>query len=304
MNYTKDFSVVVPVWRGAIKCLPRLFDSIPEKDGVEIIVVDNSPNPISRDEIDSQREVLLLHSAPERHAGGSRNDGIACAKGKWLLFADADDFYAPNAFDVFYSKIDSDSDIIYTGMGGIYQDTGELSDRGHEYADMVHKYCIGKANESLLRFHFSSPCCKMVSHKLIDEYNIRFDEIKASNDIFFSLTSGYYAKTIDAVDTITYIATVSKGSLTQRRDFDVISARLYAMMHCNQFLKKHGLKKEQRSIMHQLYEARYFSLSQKWNLFKMILKFRQNIFVGWKRWANSFLEVRKRDKLDNKYIVR
>ena len=36
MMYSKDFSVIVPVWRGAIKFLPKLFDSIPEKEGIEI----------------------------------------------------------------------------------------------------------------------------------------------------------------------------------------------------------------------------------------------------------------------------
>ena len=92
MTYNKDFSVIVPTWRGAIKYLPRLFDSIPEKEEIEIIVVDNSKDPVSKTEIQSEREITLLHSAPERHAGGSRNDGMAVAKGKWLLFADSDDF--------------------------------------------------------------------------------------------------------------------------------------------------------------------------------------------------------------------
>ena len=97
--YTKDFSVIVPTWRGAIKYLPRLVDSIPNKKGIEIIVVDNSKESVSRAEIKSDREIILLHSAPERHAGGSRNDGMAIAKGKWLLFADSDDYYTCDAFD-------------------------------------------------------------------------------------------------------------------------------------------------------------------------------------------------------------
>ena len=101
MTYTKDFSIIVPVWRGAAHFLPTLFDSIPNKDGIEIIVVDNSKDPLLREEIKSNRDIILLHSAPERHAGGSRNDGIAIAKGKWLLFADADDYYTPDAFDIY-----------------------------------------------------------------------------------------------------------------------------------------------------------------------------------------------------------
>ena len=88
MTYTKDFSVIVPCWRGAVHFLPKLLDSIPQKEGIEIIVVDNSVEPLQREEIGSDREIILLHSAPERHAGGSRNDGMDMAKGKWLIFAD------------------------------------------------------------------------------------------------------------------------------------------------------------------------------------------------------------------------
>ena len=35
------------------------------------------------------------------------------AVGKWLLFADADDFFLPGAFDVFDSHQDSSSEIVY-----------------------------------------------------------------------------------------------------------------------------------------------------------------------------------------------
>ena len=36
-----------------------------------------------------------------RTAGGARNEGIKIAKGKWVIFADADDYFEPNAFSSF-----------------------------------------------------------------------------------------------------------------------------------------------------------------------------------------------------------
>ena len=58
-----EFSVIIPVWRGAIEYLPQLLGSIPVRKGIEIIVVDNSKDPVSRDEIKSERDFLFLHSA-------------------------------------------------------------------------------------------------------------------------------------------------------------------------------------------------------------------------------------------------
>ena len=304
MNYTKDFSVIVPIWRGAIKYLPRLFDSIPDRNGIEIIVVDNSKEPVSREEIDSKREITLLHSAPERHAGGSRNDGMAVAKGKWLLFADADDFYTDNAFDIYYSMVDTDVEIVYTGMGGIYEDTGERSDRGDYYAKMVHKFCIGEIDEYALRLGFASPCCKMVSHELVDREVLKYDEIRAGNDIYFSMTSGYLAKNITAVDAVTYIASVNRGSLTRRRDYAVIKARLYSKLHCNQFLKEHGLAERQQSVVFALAESRHYGLGKTWEFMKMMAQFHQNPFVGWKHWIGTAKRNMKANKKESKYIVK
>lgn len=304
MNYSKDFSVIVPVWRGAAHFLPILFDSIPLKEGIEIIVVDNSKEPLKRKEINSNRKITLLHSAPERHAGGSRNDGMIVAKGKWLLFADADDFYTPDAFEIYYEYLNTDAEIVYTGMGGVYADTGDPSDRGDFYKKKVHDYCTGKANEMSLRIGFASPCCKMVSHALVDRECLRYDEIRAGNDNYFSLTSGYYAKKIEAVDAITYIATVNRGSLTKRRDYEVIKARLYSKLHCNLFLKEHGLSEYQHSVMFALAESRHYGIGKTLEFIKMIAKFHQNPFVGWRRWFNTFKRIKKSDREQAQYIVK
>lgn len=304
MTYTKDFSVIIPVWRGAIKYLPKLFDSIPKMDGIEIIVVDNSKEPVNRDEINSSREIVFLHSSPDRHAGGSRNDGMSIAQGKWLIFADADDYFAPGAFDVFYSMLNTEAEIVYTCSRGVYEDTGEPSKRGAADRLTIHRFCNGEANESSLRFGIASPCAKMVSHALVDRHKLQYDEIRAGNDNYFSLTSGYYAKNVTALDNVTYIITSNYGSLTQRRDYEVIRARLYSLLHCNQFLKQHGLSDRQNSIMNCLYESRHFGIKKMCEFLCMVIKYRQNPFVGWKRWGKSFKRNKEIESQNKQYIVK
>lgn len=303
MTYNKDFSVIVPTWRGAIKYLPRLFDSIPVKDKIEIIVVDNSKNPISREEIKSDREITLLHSAPERHAGGSRNDGMAVAKGKWLLFADSDDFYSEDAFDVYYSMLDTDAEIVYTGMGGIYEDTGEPSNRGDRYAKAVHDYLNGHLSEMSLRLQFSSPCCKMVSNNLVKRHALRYDEVVASNDMYFSMLTGYYAKSITAVDKVTYIATVNRGSLTRRRDYAVSMSRFKVILRYNQFLRKHGHHQYQSSIMLRFKEVCANGFLPACTATVLLFKYRQNPLIGCTRWFSSFKSQKRIDAKEKRYVT-
>ena len=304
MTYNKDFSVIVPTWRGAIKYLPRLFDSIPVKDKIKIIVVDNSKNPISREEIKSDREITLLHSAPERHAGGSRNDGMAVAKGKWLLFADSDDFYSEDAFDVYYSMLDTDAEIVYTGMGGIYEDTGEPSNRGDRYAKAVHDYLNGHLSEMSLRLQFSSPCCKMVSNDLVKRHALRYDEVVASNDMYFSMLTGYYAKSITAVDKVTYIATVNRGSLTRRRDYSVCLSRFTVALRYNQFLRRNGLSEYQSSIMLRYKQVCSHGFKAFCRGSQLLVIYRQNPFIGYSRWLKSYKNTRKIEAEESQYITK
>ena len=144
----------------------------------------------------------------------------------------------------------------------------------------------------------------MVSHVLVDRVGLRFDEIRAGNDIYFSLTSGYFAKSIEAVDAVTYMATVNRGSLTRRRDYEVTKARLYSLLHCNQFLKKHGYGRRQHSVMFALAESRNYGIGKTCEFVGMIIKYRQNPFVGWRRWLKTMKKNHQDDKAQAKYILK
>jgi hypothetical protein len=51
------------------------------------------------------------------------------------------------------------------------------------------------SKEINLRLLFSVPWAKLIKKDLIDRHNISFEEILASNDINFSVKTGYYAQT-------------------------------------------------------------------------------------------------------------
>lgn len=279
MKFDIVFSVIIP-HRNSLDTLERLFLSIPNRDDIEIIVVDNSLNKISLEDLPSSRKCVLCYSEPNRGAGGARNVGIEHASGKWLLFADADDYYAPNAFDLFYSKVSTDADIVYTEMGGIYDDTGEPSTRGDGYVKLVQGFLNGLISEMSLRTHFHSPCCKMVRRKMVNEYNIRYSEVLAGNDAYFSMVSGVIANSIEVIDHITYIATVRRGSLTQRKDYPVFLSRYKEDLRINKFLREHNLSCQQYHVLGTILRSRRYGLRSMWECLKLAIINKQNIFVG------------------------
>ena len=302
MKQEKDFSVIIP-HKDSIHTLKRLFDSIPLSDRIEIILVDNSLIPITKDDIGINRDYKLLWSNPSRYAGGARNVGIDKAIGKWLIFADADDYFEENAFAEFYSEYNSKADVIYYKMTGIYLDTGEYSSRGESYSLLVKNY-IEKGEEMSLRMKFISPCAKMVRREFIVNNNIYYDEVCASNDVMFSTKLGFYAKNIQARDSVVYVATVSKGTLTKRRDFEVIHSRYLVTLERNKFLRSHFLNEYQSIVLHLLYQSLGCGLSKLFVLLIESIRYRQNIFLGFSKLYSGTIKFLRSEKNNSKYIVK
>ena len=56
INKRIEYSIIIPVWRGALGTLPRLFESIPEQDGIEII--EDEIEDVSWEDLLADRSVI------------------------------------------------------------------------------------------------------------------------------------------------------------------------------------------------------------------------------------------------------
>ena len=298
----KNFSLIIPQ-RNSISTLPRLFASIPEREDIEILLVDNTPEPITKEQVGAGHDYQLLWSSPTRFAGGARNEGMDHAKGKWLIFADADDYFAPNAFEVFEQYRNSDADIIYFCADGVYPETGERSEQADLYTNLVSNYLKNPNNEWGLRLSFHVPWAKMVRRSFVEENHIRYDEVVANNDDYFSLQSGYFAKKIEAVDKVVYLYVVSHGSLMRRRSYEVMRTRYEVILRCNQFKKQHGLSNYQGSVMYFLAESRHYGVKAMWEFFTLLFKYHQNPFIGMSNWFKTAKRKKNKEKKDAAFIV-
>jgi len=299
---SKIISVIIPQ-RNSLCTLPRLFASIPEREDIEILLVDNTPTQVTKEEIGIDREYILLWSAPECHAGGARNEGVDKAKGDWLIFSDADDFFTEDAFEIFDMHKNSDADIIYFCAKGIYPETRENSNQADLYTNLVKGFLADPAKETSLRLSFHVPWAKMVKRSLVEEHHLRYDEVVANNDDYFALLAGYYAKKVEAVDKPVYYYVVSTGSIMRRRSKEIMKTRLEVILRCNKFKKEHGLGKYQGSVAYFFAEASKSGFKTVLEFLRLLIKYRQNPFIGWRNWLGTAKRIKEKEQKDKKYIT-
>ena len=210
------FSIIIP-HKEIPDLLMRCLRSIPVSEDIQVIVVDD--NSTGADTyLDKYPELSrpyleFVRTTKGRGAGYARNIGLDRAKGKWILFADADDFFVEDMYDIICSYADSEADVIYFKNRAVLSDNTNIkSDRSSYINRNIDKY-LAYGDEWPIRFKLPAPWGKMIKGSLVGKHNIRFDEIKYSNDVYFSLLVGYYAEKIVVADRVIYILTCRSNSL-------------------------------------------------------------------------------------------
>ena len=107
-------SLIIPN-RNCLDLLERCLDSVPRRDDIQIIVVDDASDPkvvdFEKYRSLADEHVEIIFTTEGLGAGYARNVGLRHAHGKWLMFLDSDDFLLPSALDLIDRYSASESDI-------------------------------------------------------------------------------------------------------------------------------------------------------------------------------------------------
>jgi glycosyltransferase involved in cell wall biosynthesis len=241
MEHQIIFSIIIP-HKNIPDLLQRCLDSIPRRDDIQIIVVDDNSD---EDKVDFSRfpglddkyvEVYLTKEG--KGAGYARNVGLEHAKGKWLLFADADDFFTENAFVVFDKYSLLDNDVIYFSYNIIDYRKVQTCAHGHSLnIDQIIQFNINHKRKILVSRHWV-PWAKMFSCSYIQNKEIRFEQTRVMNDAYFVVYAGIYAKKVAACIDAVYNYTVNDNSIS--RGANIYFERLLRFIILNQLFIKNG----------------------------------------------------------------
>lgn len=234
-----NYSIIIP-HKNLPDLLKRCLKSIPRRDDVQIIVVDDNSDPSIVDFEHfpgvGEKCVEVYFTKEGKGAGYARNVGLEHAKGKWLLFADADDFFTTNIDSLMNKYVNSEHDIIFFNAESRYSDSLEPAQR-----NIRLNHLILYENVQKLKYQFYPPWCKIIKRELQYKNKIYFSETMAANDVVFSVTSGFFCKSCHVDQTIGYCITYRNGSLENGTASEIILDRIFISLEINKFYKEHSI---------------------------------------------------------------
>ena len=254
------FSVIIP-HKNIPDLLIRCVNSIPKRDDLEIIIIDdNSSGDIVNFENfpfknDDSRNLKIIFDKSDLGAGHARNLGLEVAQGKFLIFADADDFFLFTLNNILDKYKNSDYDLIFCNACSLDCEFYTNADRAKYVQEDISMYRNSPQKaEFYLKYSCSVVWSKIIKRDLAIKNLIRFDELPCGNDIKFSYLTGFYAKSWDVCEIAIYCVTERKDSLTRTETQDRKIVRLNILVEKIKFFVAHNIECDKFSPIYSFYK--------------------------------------------------
>lgn len=281
----KKYSIIIP-HHNIPKLLRRLLCSIPQREDIEVIVIDdNSDKEFLPDLYDLEKEysnAQFVFLDKCRGGGGARNVGLEYAKGKWIIFADSDDFFNYCINDILDEYKSCNADIIFFNANSLYSNLYTTANRAKHLNYWIDNY-NKTGNELMLRYLFGEPWCKFVKRKIIFDNNIRFEETTIHNDTAYSYLVGYYSKKMVVDSRALYCVTSRENSVSKGVSLEKKIERIGVFSRSSLFFKTHLIPIKEYRHFNQLLDLRLKnkkSYSQAIELMKKLGYTSTNIKIG------------------------
>lgn len=194
-------SVIVPVYNSE-KYLHRCIDSILSQTHTDfelLLINDGSTDSsgIICDEYAAKDSRIRVFHKSNGGVSSARNLGLDHAKGKYISFVDSDDETYPNYLSVLFQNIDK-CDLSYIGILKYDVALQKTCEWTHFEEQIIR---IDQTDEELIvknnLLEVGYPYGKLFHQKIIETYNIRFDErISYQEDLIFTLQYISKCKTV------------------------------------------------------------------------------------------------------------
>lgn len=245
-----SYSIIIP-HKNIPKLLARCVRSIPQRNDVQVIVVDDNSEGAEEyrnryPELNKPNVELVL-TQEGKGAGYARNVGMKHAKGLWVLFVDADDILSKNLLDSLDRYKDSAYNFILFKTQCRMSDNLSLEGYRQYMCDNWSKGIDRALQIGGDKYEVLSDCDvpwgKMVRRSFLLLHNIRFEETMVSNDVMWSTLVLVNLKDTEIAFSkeIIYTLTERPGSLCKQHSIDAYCCRFGVFHRKSEVMKQRGL---------------------------------------------------------------
>ena len=275
-------SVIIPVYNTE-KYLRECLDSIVNQTlrEIEIICVDDGSTDGSLEillEYEHRDPRIRVFTQPNKNAGAARNNGFRYATGEYLSFLDSDDYFEPQMLEMAYLKAKNQiAEIVVFRSDSFDMNSNSYKELGYtirrENLPDHEPFAGIEVKKDFFQTFVGWAWDKIFLRRYIEEKNLRFQEQRTTNDMFFTFMAMVEANRITTIeDVLAHHRTNVRTSLeaTRTKSWDCF---YHALLALRKGLIDAGLFShfEQDFINYSL----HFSL---WNLNRMKEPEREELF--------------------------
>ena len=251
-------SVIIPVYN-VENYLRECLDSIVNQTlkDIEIILVDDGSTDSSLsicNEYAQKDNRITVLTQQNKGVGAARNKGLERATGDYLYFLDSDDFIKLETLEKLYSKITETNSAICFCKNNIYNENTKSVENidwstNEKIIPQTETFSSDDIPSTILQICVPNLFLKLYKKEFININDIKFQEIKTCNDVFFNYSSLIMAKRICYVNEV--LVTYRKNQadcLSANRGRSAVCI-IYAYKKLKEYLENKGIfEKVQDSI--------------------------------------------------------
>jgi len=252
-----EISVIIPVFN-ARRYLDRCIDSLLAQttDDLELIFVDDHGSDGSMDIAVRRKSEYtggktFVFTRPPRNSGpgGARNEGLRTARGRYVLFVDADDTVSPDfCGKLLRAAADSGADLACCDIS-----VGEEIHRNPDVSDRRY----------FLRHFVSYFTTFIYRREMLLEYGITFPETGSAEDTCFLTCCLLASKRTVQIHEVLYRYIVNDESVSRRRNRGRARQRLASFRHLLSFARRYDFFRKWRPEILLIVLKKGYALSLK-----------------------------------------
>lgn len=290
-----NYSITIPHYNNP-DLLLRMLKSIPERDDIQVIVIDDASSAENKAKLSllKHKNLEIISLLENRGGGYARNVGLDAAKGRWIIGVDCDDYFSDGAFDILDKYKDENIDCLFYSVQLVDLDNNRLP-KIIESTKSTLNYLEKQSDKNLFALKYKNTVSwnKMVSMKFIKSNDIRWENCRVNIDVLFSFLVTTRMASFKIIPDVLYNLVISDNSITRtKRSLEREFQFYLAAQKRNGFFSAIGLKKYpyyRSDLLYVVYIFKKRGIRDAFCFVKMLLN-RQSEIVSVKR---TFLNIIK-----------